>query len=133
MKYELTKDLETGNAVIDSEHRELLAAVNRLTDACGKGDGITSITPAVRFLLDYVDRHFAHEEQLQKSAGYPAYEAHRAFHEDYKRKLKEIAGQIPAVGAKLDDLVRLNGQIAVLIAHIRIEDKKLGKFLQTGK
>lgn len=133
MRYELTKELETGNAVIDSEHRELLAAVNRLTDACGKGDGIASITPAVRFLLDYVDRHFAHEEQLQKSAGYPAYEAHHAFHEEYKRKLREIAAQIPTAGAKLGDLVRLNGHIAALIAHIRVEDKKLGKFLQSGK
>ena len=36
MKYELTKDLETGNRIIDNEHRELLNAVNALLDACRK-------------------------------------------------------------------------------------------------
>ena len=37
IKYELTKELETGNATIDREHRELFQAVNNLMDACGKG------------------------------------------------------------------------------------------------
>ncbi len=41
MRYELTKDLETGNALIDKEHRELLKAVNDLLDACSKGEGRT--------------------------------------------------------------------------------------------
>lgn len=39
MKYELTKDLETGNRIIDNEHRELLNAVNALLDACSAGQG----------------------------------------------------------------------------------------------
>ena len=33
MKYELTKDLETGNVLIDSEHRQLFAVINKLMDA----------------------------------------------------------------------------------------------------
>ena len=33
MRYELTKELETGNAIIDGEHRELFNAVNSLMDA----------------------------------------------------------------------------------------------------
>ena len=32
MRYELTKELETGNATIDREHRELFNAVNQLLD-----------------------------------------------------------------------------------------------------
>ena len=39
MRYELTKDLETGNAIIDREHQELFQAVNQLLDSCGKGQG----------------------------------------------------------------------------------------------
>ena len=34
MKYELTQELVTGNALIDSEHRQLFAAINDLLDAC---------------------------------------------------------------------------------------------------
>ena len=66
MKYELTKDLETGNAIIDQEHRELFRAVNSLMDACSKGQGRAALEPTMKFLLDYVNKHFSHEEELQQ-------------------------------------------------------------------
>lgn len=37
MKYELTQELLTGNALIDSEHRQLFEAVNSLMEACSRG------------------------------------------------------------------------------------------------
>ena len=116
MKYEVTKDLETGNAIIDGEHRELFRAVNSLMDACGKGQ-------------DYVDKHFAHEEQLQARSNYPGITAHKQFHAAYKTKLREIANKIPATGPSIADLGALNGHIAVLVNHIKSEDKRLGAFL----
>ena len=33
MRYELTEELITGNALIDSEHRQLFEAINALLDA----------------------------------------------------------------------------------------------------
>lgn len=129
MRYELTKDLETGNAVIDNEHRELFNAVNNIIDACSKGQGRNIIESAIKFLLSYVELHFSHEEKLQSDSKYPGMAAHKAFHESYKKQLKEISMQIPFDNPAITDLVKLNGHIAVLINHIRIEDKKLGKFL----
>ncbi len=131
MVYELTKELETGNSIIDNEHRELFRAVNKLLDECGKGKGRAAMESAIKFLLDYVDKHFAHEEDLQKKSNYPNQKAHFQFHENYKRKLREIAEQIPAAGPSVSDLAKLNSHIAVLISHIRIEDKNLGAFLKT--
>ena len=89
--------------------------------------------PAIKFLLDYVDKHFAHEENLQKKkkSNYPNQKTYFEFHENYKRKLREVAGQIPAAGPSVSDLAKLNSHIAVLISHIRIEDKNLGTFLKT--
>ncbi len=130
MKYELTKDLETGNAIIDSEHRQLFAAVNHLIDACSSGQGRSKIEPTLRFLLDYVDKHFAHEEQLQQQAKYPEYPSHKMFHDSYKRKLREIGASIPMTGPTVGDLGNLNAHIGVLISHIRTADKKLGTFLK---
>lgn len=52
MKYELTKDLETGNAIIDSEHRQLFNAINQLMDACSSGQGRAKIESTLRFLQD---------------------------------------------------------------------------------
>lgn len=130
MKYELTKDLESGNVMIDREHRELFQAINRLMDACSQGKGRSAIEGTVKFLLDYVDRHFAHEEQLQKTNSYPGLTAHRMFHENYKMKLRQIANNILAHETTIADLSTLNSHVAVLISHIKLEDKKLGAFLQ---
>lgn len=130
MKYELTKDLETGNPVIDREHRELFQAVNQLMDSCDKGQGRASMEPAIQFLLNYVDKHFAHEEQLQQSTGYPGIAAHRAFHANYRATLRNIVAQIPAAGPSITDLMKLNAHIGVLITHIRTGDKKLGAHLK---
>lgn len=131
MRYELTKDLETGNAIIDGEHRELFAAVNRLMDACGKGQGRTTLEPTLKFLLDYVAKHFGHEEQLQTQHKYPNISGHKLFHAEYTRQLKQIAAAIPASGPSVTDLNALNQHIAKLVTHIRTEDKKLGTFLNT--
>ena len=130
MKYELTKDLETGNAIIDSEHRQLFNAINQLMDACSSGQGRTKIESTLLFLLDYVDKHFVHEEQLQQQAKYPEYNTHKLFHDNYKRKLREIGAAIPMSGPTVGDLANLNGHVGVLISHIRVADKKLGAFLK---
>ena len=132
MKYELTKELETGNAIIDKEHRELLEAVNTLMDACGKGQGRSALEPAVKFLLNYVDQHFAHEEQLQKQSNYPGLAAHRTFHENYKKTLREVAAAIPPAGPTIADLNNINMQVGVLVSHIKTEDKRLGAHLKQG-
>ena len=130
MRYELTKDLETGNAFIDKEHRDLLKAVNQLLDACSKGQGRASMEPTIKFLNNYVEQHFSHEEQLQQQSRYPGIVPHRAFHTQYKKTLRDITSSISPAGPTVAELGRLNGHIGVLITHIRTEDKKLGAFLK---
>lgn len=128
-RYELTKNLETGNAIIDKEHRELFDAVNKLFEACSKGSGRDSMDATIQFLNDYVQKHFSHEEQLQQQSEYPSVRAHKAFHEEYKRKLKEITSKISKSGPTIVELGNLNRHISVLIAHIRTEDKRLAGYL----
>lgn len=128
-RYEFTKNLETGNSIIDKEHRELIDAVNKLLDACGEGKGHDQINKTIDFLNSYVDRHFLHEEQLQKQSGYPGFAAHKAFHDNYKKTLKDITAGVSSSGASIADMMKLNSHIGILISHIRTEDKKLGTFL----
>lgn len=130
MRYELTRELETGNTMIDKEHRELFEAVNRLMDACSKGQGRSSMEEAVRFLVSYVDKHFSHEEQLQQRSRYDGMALHKVFHAQYKENLKKIVSQIPLIEPSVSDLGNLNKHIAVLVNHIRTEDKKLSAFLK---
>ena len=62
----------------------LFRAVNTLLDACGQGQGRAALDPTIKFLLNYVDKHFTHEEQLQAKSNYPGMPAHKQFHESYK-------------------------------------------------
>ncbi len=126
MRYELTPDLMTGNALIDSEHRQLLAAVNDLMDACSQGKGREKINATVQFLTSYVTKHFGDEERLQQSSKYPAYATHHAFHEKYKMELAQAARVLSASPAPtIKDLGEINRLTGVLVAHIRTEDRRV--------
>ena len=60
MVYQFTKDLETGNAAIDSEHRQLIQAINDLLSACSSGKGRGELEKTTQFLSEYTAK-------LQKS------------------------------------------------------------------
>lgn len=87
----------------------------------------------IKFLNNYVEQHFSHEERLQQQSKYPNITAHKAFHEQYKKTLKEITSKISVAGPTIVELGKLNGHIGVLISHIRTEDKKLGAFLSQAQ
>lgn len=133
MKYELTKDLETGHPLIDTEHRQLFAAINNLMDACAQGKGRTQIVDTAKFLNDYVKKHFNDEEQLQVQTKYPGYAAHKQFHEKYKMDLMQVTNTLNTQGANLATLNQVNQTIGVLVTHIRMEDKKLAAHVKNSK
>ncbi len=130
MRYEITKDLETGNALIDSEHRELFLAINNLLDSCASGKGRENIESTVKFLNNYVKKHFFDEEQLQLKNKYPGYEEHKQFHEKYKKDLKSAAQEILEQGPTFAALSKVNKTIGVLVSHIRTEDKKVAAHIK---
>lgn len=125
MRYELTPDLLTGSALIDSEHRQLFVAINSLMEECEKGRGRDSIIKTAQFLLDYVGKHFADEEKLQVSSKYPGYGPHKTFHENYKKSLAQTVKEIEADGPTISSLGKLNTAVATIISHIRREDRNL--------
>ena len=133
MKYELTQDLITGNALIDSEHKQLFEAINALLDACAKGKGRDQLMETVDFLNRYVERHFGDEEKLQVSSKYPGYSSHKTFHDGYKRQMHQITQELLAEGATVKGLGQLNQVAGVLVSHLRTEDRKLAKYLKDGK
>ena len=130
MKYELTPDLLTGNQLIDSQHRQLFDAVNKLMDACSTGKGRNQIQETVTFLSDYVVKHFKDEERLQTQSNYPGYTGHKQFHDGYRRQLSETAAELLREGPTVKALGDLNRAVAILITHIRTEDRRMARHVQ---
>ena len=131
MAFAWTKDLETGNTLIDSEHKQLIAAVNKLLEACTSGKGRQELASAVDFLVDYTKTHFSHEESLQIKTKYPTYTAHKAFHISYLSQMAILASKIKAEGPTIAMLGEVNSKVSLLLNHIKREDVKLAAYIKS--
>lgn len=129
MKYELTPDLMTDNKLIDTQHQQLFDAVNRLMDACTQGQGREQIQETVDFLSQYVVKHFKDEEQLQTKSNYPGYPGHKQFHDNYRQQLAQTSQILLQDGPTVKALGDLNRAVAILMTHIRTEDKRMARFV----
>ncbi len=134
MAFVWSKDLETGNSIIDQEHRTLIDAINDLMSACAAGKGRVELEKTCRFLQDYTVKHFDHEEQLQRQSQYPDAVRHKQYHEEFKRVVKDLSDQLAKEGPTLALVGKVNSSIAGwLLNHIKREDVKVAAHLKNVK
>ncbi len=129
-KYQLTPDLLTDHPLIDEQHEQLFQAINTLMDACATGKGRSHLEATFNFLQNYIEKHFKDEEMLQKSVNYPELSRHQTIHEEYKKLINKSGEILKSEGATIRALTELNKSIAVLINHVKIEDKKVAVFIK---
>ncbi|VGO21009.1 bacteriohemerythrin [Pontiella sulfatireligans] len=126
-----TDDLSVGVELIDDQHKELIQRLNNLTKAVEQQHGPNEIPDTLSFLIDYTDFHFSMEERNMKAHGYPAFEAHKAKHEEFKTILAYMESEFrddgpTAVLAESIETLLVNW----LLKHIRGVDVKFGAFLK---
>ena len=87
-------DYAVDSGVIDAEHKSLFAIANRvfrISDPITRRDEITA---AVKALVQYMEGHFQHEEELMMRCEYPALlehiEMHRQIATGLARAVREI-------------------------------------------
>ncbi len=131
MAYNWSSDLETGNKLIDSQHKELIDAVNNLIDACFKLNGLNQLTKTADFLQNYVTMHFNEEEKLQFNTKYPQYQSHKQLHTNFKAVVKNLVNELRVNGPSpklLNDITTLIGDW--IIKHIKNEDTKVAEHIR---
>ena len=74
--------MDIGHAVIDAQHRGLVALINDIAEASARGAGYGELGPLIRAFCDYSQEHFRTEQELIDSANYPQYFQHVGEHED---------------------------------------------------
>lgn len=132
MAYRFTPDLETGNALIDSEHRQLFQAINDLLNACAKGKGRAELEKTAKFLYDYTEKHFSDEEKLQIQTEYPDYPNHKRYHEEFKKVVASLTEKLEQQGPTVSLVGEVNSAIASwLINHIKREDIKIAAHIKS--
>lgn len=73
-------EYETGNWMIDSQHRRLLELAGLLAEAAEKNRSEDVVADALAALESYTHFHFAEEEEYLAEIGSPLCEAHRRMH-----------------------------------------------------
>ncbi|MDR0868946.1 MAG: bacteriohemerythrin [Planctomycetota bacterium] len=130
-QYEWTADLETGNELIDSQHKQLIQAINDLLRACASGEGRAVIADTMDFLESYTAKHFGEEEELQRQFAYPDVPQHHLLHNGFKKVVATISRELQKEGATVEMVMRINRDVAGwLINHIKKEDTKVAAHIK---
>jgi hemerythrin len=130
MAVEWSDDLSVGVEMIDSQHKELIRAVNRLTEAMWEGKGSEETGKLLSFLADYVVTHFGSEERLMVTHKYPKYEAHKEAHDRFTKDFLRMKSQYDQGEITTSLAIKvLDDTWEWLRTHIRAVDKELGNFV----
>ena len=63
-------------------------------------------------------------------SSYPGDSAPKQFHDGYRRQLADVMQELVQAGPTVKALGDLNRVVAVLISHIRTEDRRLAQHVQ---
>jgi hemerythrin len=92
--FEWIPALETGNQMIDEQHRSLFALANALQDAIeSQTADEETVADCVWRLADYVLQHFADEEDMMVEAGYAGAAVHRSLHQHLTAETMRIVAR----------------------------------------
>jgi len=78
--FEWTNAIEIGHAEIDEQHRRLLLLCTAVIEPLVNSGELEPDAAQLQALVDYAQEHFAFEEGLMRSAGYPEAEWHAKHH-----------------------------------------------------
>lgn len=134
MFYEWSSSLETGHAGIDNQHKQLVAALNALLEACRSGRGQAELERTLDFLGGYTIKHFTDEEKLQQQSNYPDYFQHRQCHEDFKPVVQNLAEELLREGPTDELVEKVYESIGDwLLEHIKGDDFRFAAYLRAQR
>lgn len=112
----------------DDDHQELFRIVNSLHDGMMARRGQEVLQNLLNELLRYTEKHFAVEEAVMRSAGYPKLAAQIEQHRRFTGTIKELSAQYKegSLGITLDALDFLTDWLK---RHIIAMDQQYGDFL----
>ena len=125
---EWDEELVLGIELIDSHHRHLVELLNKAHDSYLFGMKAGELEVIFNELVDYAKYHFAAEEALMKTYGYPETETHMAEHQAFIMQVVEM--RKAQSSDKLASYLNITDfLLAWLITHIKNIDKLCCGFL----
>ncbi|MCD8351992.1 MAG: hemerythrin family protein [Planctomycetaceae bacterium] len=114
-----------GIPVIDAQHQELFHQIDILRDRRNK-DRISGV---LRFLADYVIKHFNDEESLHLKSRYPQAAEHRKLHENFIKTFQALKAKCDSSEGELSTILELNKVVYEwLREHVLKIDKQFATY-----
>ncbi|MCP5162840.1 MAG: bacteriohemerythrin [Hahellaceae bacterium] len=123
-------EYSVGIASIDAEHKKLLNLINQLQTASLYYTGEDFDKDALNEVIEYTKYHFANEEKLMETHGYPTCESHK---QEHRRMAEKVMSMVKAYEEDSDKTIDelLNFLKQWLIRHINGTDKEYSEFLRS--
>lgn len=128
--YSWQDEYSIGIKEIDEQHKELVKMIDELYTAMVKRQDQQVLGDILARLVDYCNVHFAAEEALMQSHGYPYYRQHKEIHEKMSARVQALQKCFKA--GKTDLTIPTSLFIKEwLDKHILGTDQKFATFLKT--
>ena len=125
----ISKDMETGVAKIDEQHKELVNRINAVSSMGTKSMSKEETQKTLDLLGEYIIKHFSDEEILQKKSNYPKFDWHRGQHQLYISEFQKLKQEYTQNGASAKFTLDLsNSIIGWIVRHIKSVDVEFGKY-----
>ncbi|MFO7541553.1 MAG: bacteriohemerythrin [Thiobacillus sp.] len=125
------KQFETGQTLIDTEHRLLMMLFRKLDIAIKTNQPEAILSRIVLEVVKFADFHFISEENVMIETAYPGLETHRAQHAELMAELNEKVGRLASHREFPDDL--LDFLLAWLKDHIAHHDQLVAQHVRTSR
>ena len=115
---------------IDEQHKKWISMLNDLHEAMRIGKGSEKLDDIFDGLVEYTKVHFATEEELLRSNGYPFYSGHKKIHDDMinEVELLQLRHKSGEVALSIDVMNFLKNWLS---EHIMMTDKNYGPYLNS--
>ncbi len=121
--------LLTGVDWIDTQHKELVARFDTLSNAIRAEHGDEELRKTLEFLDQYVIEHFKTEEDYMEEHNYPKKKVHSEKHEEFRRLVTDFEEKLKEHGATTEVELKLKKELLDwIINHIGSHDKELAYY-----
>ncbi len=118
--------MTTGIPEIDREHQELITRFNEFHNAMIKGQGRDAAAKLLAFIIEYTEKHFAHEEKCMLERRCSTAMANLAAHNALRREVIALKPRLKEGSLSLTDLIKIENTLSDwLRTHICAIDVKL--------
>jgi len=126
--FEWNDSNSVGYAEIDNQHKRWFQLAHELHSAVVTRKGKEALGQTLGNLVAYTKGHFANEERLMLTHGYPDYSVHRDQHEALASKLAQLQQDF-GTGRATVAMDFLQFLKVWLLHHINVVDSRVGAFL----